>query len=31
VQTIADICLVDLGTADDLHLAAAAHRNADKN
>lgn len=27
VRTIADICLLDLGTVGDLHLAAASHRD----
>src|SRR5579875_3065376 len=27
VESIADICLVDLGTPERLHLAAAAHRD----
>ncbi len=30
VDTIADICLLDLGAADSLHLAAAAHRQHGK-
>lgn len=30
VQTIADICLVDLGSGDDLQLAASAHRDPNK-
>lgn len=30
VQTIADICLVHLGTGDDLHLAAFAHRDTNR-